>query len=189
MLVSSSFILFFILHSFLLFFFSNAVPYSSHQSTVQPSRRPPKFYLDILEEELLAMLAVVFAPTSSTSANPTNSLSKKAPNIKHAASTAANLSNTMESESVVSHEDADADGWMEVGKQNRMVVTRTVRGPFYSIHPSIFLFFCPSLLVSYSLSTQINMAVRSRKYSPHINNGVQKYTLCVEIFVQCAENL
>ena len=33
------------------------------------------------------------------------------------------------------------------------------------------------------------MAVRSRKYSPHINNDARKYILCAEIFVQCAENL
>ena len=34
-----------------------------------------------------------------------------------------------------------------------------------------------------------DMAVRSRKYSPHINNDAREYILCAEIFVQCAENL
>ena len=33
------------------------------------------------------------------------------------------------------------------------------------------------------------MAVRSRKYSPHINNDARKYILCAEIFVQCAGKL
>jgi hypothetical protein len=43
-----------------------------------------------------------------------------------------------ESESVVSHEDADGDGWLEVGKRNRTVVTRTVCLFFFSF---FFFFF------------------------------------------------
>ena len=34
-----------------------------------------------------------------------------------------------------------------------------------------------------------SMAVRSRKYSPHINDDARKYMLCAKIFVHCAENL
>ena len=34
-----------------------------------------------------------------------------------------------------------------------------------------------------------SMAVRSRKYSPHINDDARKYMLCAKIFVHCTENL
>ena len=51
----------------------------------------------------------------------------------------------------------------------------------------------PSCLISIPLQSiarsHLPMAVRSRKYSPHINNDARKYILCAEIFVQCAENL
>ena len=125
------------------------------------------FYLDTLEEELLAMLAAVSAPASSTSPNPTttttSSLGKNAPNVKHVVAAAA--SSIMESESVVSHEDADGDGWMEVGKRNRTVVTRTVCFFFVSFFGVPFLvlpcIFLPSFLAyliylfTYLLPTQI----------------------------------
>ena len=81
----------------------------------------------MLEEELLAILTAVSAPsastsTSSNSMNPTP-LMKNMPNVKHIATT---TSHTTELESVVSHEDVDRDRWMEVGKRNHTVVMHTV---------------------------------------------------------------
>ena len=80
------------------------------------------FHIDTLEEELLAMLVAISAPPPSTPAN-----TRKNAKLGSVTSTtnAAASANT-ESESVVSHEDADGDGWLEVGKRNRTVVTRTV---------------------------------------------------------------
>jgi ubiquitin carboxyl-terminal hydrolase 10 len=85
------------------------------------------FYLDTLEEELLAMLAAVSAPPPSIpgSTSSTNSAPGKNAKLGSVTGTSAASAYT-ESESVVSHEDADGDGWLEVGKRNRTVVTRTV---------------------------------------------------------------
>ena len=80
------------------------------------------FYIDTLEEELLAMLVAVSAPPPSTPANTRKNA--KLGSVTGTAKAAASA-NT-ESESVVSHEDADGDVWLEVGKRNRTVVTRTV---------------------------------------------------------------
>ena len=80
------------------------------------------FYIDTLEEELLAMLAAVSAPPPST---PANTGKNAKPGSVTGATNAAASANT-ESESVVSHEDADGDVWLEVGRRNRTVVTRTV---------------------------------------------------------------
>ena len=104
------------------------------------------FYIDTLEEELLAMLVAISAPPPSTPAN-----TRKNAKLGSVTSTtnAAASANT-ESESVVSHEDADGDGWLEVGKRNRTVVTRTVCLFFLSFFWSWFcvVFYCsfPSLL-------------------------------------------
>ncbi|KIM48550.1 hypothetical protein M413DRAFT_437769 [Hebeloma cylindrosporum] len=87
------------------------------------------FYLDTLEEELLAMLASVSAPSTASSATPTNiSASVQGKYGKFASSTTSADSDSV---SVVSsHDDVglDGDGWMEVGKRNRTVVTRTIKG-------------------------------------------------------------
>jgi hypothetical protein len=109
--------------------------------------------LDTLEEELLAMLATVSAPPPSTPANTR----KNAKLGSVTGTTNAAASANTESESVVSHEDADGDGWLEVGKRNRTVVTRTVClvSPFFSFFLVLVLcrvFYCsfpssfPSLL-------------------------------------------
>lgn len=66
------------------------------------------FYLDTLEEELLSMLHSLDPPKASTGA-------------------AANA--VEEREEAAPPED---DGWLEVGKRNRMVVTRTVRDNSFS---------------------------------------------------------
>ena len=43
--------------------------------------------------------------------------------------------------------------------------------------------------MSWTEAGAVIMAVRSRKYSPHINDDARKYILCAKIFVYCAENL
>ena len=76
------------------------------------------------------MLAAVSAPSPSTSANTSSTNTAPGKNAKlgpvTGTSNAAAANASTESESVVSHEDADGDGWLEVGKRNRTVVTRTV---------------------------------------------------------------
>ncbi|KAF8967294.1 hypothetical protein BDZ97DRAFT_1938213 [Flammula alnicola] len=66
------------------------------------------FYLDTLEEELLSILHTVNPPKQS----------------KAASSAAAGASSVEEKEEAAPPED---DGWLEVGKRNRMVVTRTIK--------------------------------------------------------------
>ena len=109
------------------------------------------FYLDTLEEELLAMLAAVSAPPPSTSANTSSTNSALGKNAKLGSvtgtGTAAAVNANTESESVVSHEDAEGDGWLEVGKRNRTVVTRTV---------CLFLFFLFWFCVAFSISLLIS---------------------------------
>ena len=67
----------------------------------------------------------------------------------------AAASTTTEPDSAVSHEDTDGDGWMEVGKRNRMAVTCTVCVVWsfwcrvfrvFSFTMSIHLPFLPSFL-------------------------------------------
>jgi hypothetical protein len=76
------------------------------------------------------MLAAVFATpanTGSTNSAPGKNAklgSVTGTGITNAPANAANA-NT-ESESVVSHDDADGDGWLEVGKRDRTVVTHMV---------------------------------------------------------------
>lgn len=160
MLVSSLFIHFFILCLFLLFFclpFLQCCPILITSIYRAAIKKTPKFLFQHLGRRALVMLAVIFAPISSTSTNPMNSLSKNVLNVKHAITT-TNVINTMESELVVPHKDADRDGWLEVGKRNWMVVTCTVCEPFYgshcpifpSFHPCIFLFFHLFLLAIYT---------------------------------------
>ena len=73
-------------------------------------------------------------------------------NVKHSAATITANAN-MELESVVSHEDADGDGWMEVGKQNQMIVMHTVCAFFIFCFGVMFFAFscllCPSFLPSF----------------------------------------
>ena len=108
------------------------------------------------------MLAAVSAPppsipgnASSTNAAPGNNV--KLGSVTGTGTTTSASANT-ELKLVVSHEDADVDGWLEVGKQNRTVVRRTVIfsgfgsvsrfSVFHCILPSIFPSFYPSLLAS-----------------------------------------
>jgi ubiquitin carboxyl-terminal hydrolase 10 len=104
------------------------------------------FYLDTLEEELLAMLTAVSAPPPSIpasmgSTNAAPGKNAKVGSVTGTTNAATAASAYTESESVVSHEDADGDGWLEVGKRNRTVVTRTVCLFFLS-----FFWFCVAFL-------------------------------------------
>ena len=103
------------------------------------------FYFDTLEE-LLAMLVAISAPPSSTPANTRKNT--KLGSVTGTTNAAASA-NT-KSESVVSHEDPDGDGWLEVGKRNRKVVTRTVYlvCSFFSFFFSFFWFwFCVACFI------------------------------------------
>jgi hypothetical protein len=135
---------------FLPFLFFNVVPsrltipiiHGGHQEDAEELFG---FYLDTLDEELLATLAAVSAPSPS---NPANTSSTNAAPGKHAklgsvTGTTTAAATSAESESVVSHEDADGDGWLEVGKRNRTVITRTVCLFVFSF----FLWFCVVFLV------------------------------------------
>jgi hypothetical protein len=107
------------------------------------------FYLDTLEEELLAMLTAVSAPPPSIPASMGSTSAAPGKNAKVGSVTGATKAATAanaytESESVVSHEDADGDGWLEVGKRNRTVVTRTVCLFFLSFF--LFFWFCVAFL-------------------------------------------
>ena len=77
-------------------------------------------YFDTLEE-LLAMLVAISAPPPSTPAN-----TRKNTKLGSVTGTTSAASAYMESESVVSHEDADGDGWLGVGNRNQTVVTRMI---------------------------------------------------------------
>ncbi|KAF9462678.1 hypothetical protein BDZ94DRAFT_700826 [Collybia nuda] len=79
------------------------------------------FYLDTLEEELLTILSAISAtaPSSPVAEGPT--IPSKA-GTKHAT---PNKTNTIEE--TLEPEVKEA-GWLEVGRRNRMVVTRTIKG-------------------------------------------------------------
>jgi hypothetical protein len=117
------------------------------------------FYLDTLEEELLAMLAAVSTPSPSNpaSTSSTNAGPGKNTKLGSVTGTTSAANANMESESVVLHDDADGDGWLEVGKRNRTVVTRTVCLFFFSF----FLWFCVAFLVFHYCHPSIHPSIHS----------------------------
>jgi ubiquitin carboxyl-terminal hydrolase 10 len=107
------------------------------------------FYLDTLEEELLAMLAAVSTPSPSNPASTSSTNAGPGKNAKLGSVTGTTSANAnTESESVVLHDDADGDGWLEVGKRNRTVVTRTVCLFFFFLSLVLCRVFSISLLPS-----------------------------------------
>jgi hypothetical protein len=159
--LSFPFLSFPFLSFFFAFLFLQCCSVPSHLMTIpiiqgsyQDAEELFGFYLDTLEEELLATLAAVSAPSPS---NPANTSSTNAAPGKHAklgsvtGTTAATATATASAESgtVVSHEDVDGDGWLEVGKRTRTVVTRTVCFFFGFVSRfSLLLSFLPSFLSS-----------------------------------------
>ena len=123
---SSSILLSFLLSSFVFFSFSFLLmllcPIPSHDNLHYTGRHQEDaeefsgLYLDTLEEELLAMLAAVSAPPSlPANTSSTNSAPGKNAKLGSVTGTTSAASAYMESESVVSHEDADGDGWLGIG--------------------------------------------------------------------------
>ena len=109
------------------------------------------FYLDTLEEELLAKLAAV-SSVYSTNTSSTNTVLRKNGKPGSVTSTTNAATSNSELESVVSHEDANGDGWLEVGKRNRTVVTRMVCRLFSVLLCRVFQYFIALLFPSSPLS-------------------------------------
>ncbi|KAF7364168.1 Cysteine proteinase [Mycena sanguinolenta] len=76
------------------------------------------FFLDTLEEELLAVVAALSPPAASTSKRVNNATSSSA---------SANGGRAVVEEREEEAPSEADDGWLEVGKKNRTVVTRTIK--------------------------------------------------------------
>jgi ubiquitin carboxyl-terminal hydrolase 10 len=137
------------LYLFIFIPFLNSLPYTfvSSPSHSQGGQQEDAeeffgFYLDTLEEELLAMLAAVNAPPSV----PSGSHPPSSPSTAGNASSKQKNAATSRGPPVGGEERApeDGDGWLEVGKRNRTVVTRTVSPEFEcacQVHSFIPFFF------------------------------------------------